>query len=350
MERNYTSLQSILDSDFDTIIDVRSPAEFALDHIPGAINLPVLNDLERAEVGTVYTQDSRFRARKIGAAHIFTNTAAHVAGPLAHYDGSWRPLIYCWRGGQRSGSFGYLLDQIGWRAKIIQGGYKAYRALVHQTLYKDPVSHRIVLLDGNTGTAKTELLQRMAARGHQVIDLEGLAGHRGSLLGNLGPQPSQKSFESKLASQLCRMDPARPILIEAESSKIGERIIPPMLWSAMRTAPRIEITAPVAARAEYLTRIYNDLWQDDLELLRLLEPLQSIRGEAVVARWRAQIADANMNGLACSLMTDHYDPAYLKSRSARGSKILSRIHTEGLKDSDLNRMTDALAASLDEVV
>jgi tRNA 2-selenouridine synthase len=349
MERIYTSLQSILDSGFDTIIDVRSPSEFALDHIAGAINLPVLSDLERAEVGTIYTQDSRFRARKIGAAHIFTNTAAHVAGPLAQYDGSWRPLVYCWRGGQRSGSFGYLLEQIGWRAEVIQGGYRAYRALVHDVLYSEPVSHRIVLLDGNTGTAKTEILHRMAALGHQVIDLEGLAGHRGSLLGGIGPQPSQKAFESEIAGQLCRMDPNRPILIEAESSKIGERLIPPMLWSAMRAAPRIEITAPVAARAVYLARIYDDLWQDDLELLRLLEPLHSIRGDAVVARWRAKIAEADKIGLACSLMTDHYDPAYQKSRAVRGSKIMSSIHTDGLEDTDLTRVTDALSEALAKI-
>ncbi|MGB1034867.1 MAG: tRNA 2-selenouridine(34) synthase MnmH, partial [Primorskyibacter sp.] len=243
MAHVYTSVADLFDHGCDTVIDVRSPSEYAEDHLPGAINLPVLSDAERAQVGTIYKQQSPFLARKIGAALVFQNAAAHIAGPLADHGGSWRPMVYCWRGGQRSGSFGWMLQQIGWRAQVLGGGYRTYRRLVKHALYDTAVPHRLVLLDGDTGTAKTALLHRLAARGVQVIDLEGLANHRGSLLGGLGPQPSQKAFESALAAALAQADPTRPVLLEAESNKIGSRIIPPTLWTAMRTAPRIEVKA-----------------------------------------------------------------------------------------------------------
>lgn len=191
-----SSLTQIAALGFDDIIDVRSPAEFAEDHIPGAINLPVLDDAERARVGTIYKQDSPFRARKIGAALVAANAARHLQGPLAERPGGWQPLVYCWRGGQRSGSFASILSQIGWRVELVSGGYKAYRSLVVAALYDQPFPCPVILLDGNTGSAKTELLHRLAARGVQVLDLEGLANHRGSLFGAMaGGQPSQKSVQ-----------------------------------------------------------------------------------------------------------------------------------------------------------
>ena len=123
---------------FDQVIDVRSPAEYAEDHLPGAISLPVLSDAERARVGTIYVQEDRFLARKIGAALVARNAAAHIEGPLADRDGGWRPLVYCWRGGQRSGAFTGILQQIGWRAETIAGGYRSYRRLVVAALYDSP--------------------------------------------------------------------------------------------------------------------------------------------------------------------------------------------------------------------
>jgi len=211
MPREFQSLAELLDHGFDTVIDVRSPAEYAEDHLPGAINLPVLDNEERAQVGTIYKQDSPFRARKIGAALVFHNAARHIETVLQDKPGGWRPLVYCWRGGQRSGSFAWMLAQIGWRAESIKGGYQSYRRLVYCTLYEGRVPHPLVLLDGYTGTAKTELLYILARRGVQVLDLEGLAAHRGSLLGEMAdPQPSQKAFETALAIELGRLDPARP--------------------------------------------------------------------------------------------------------------------------------------------
>ena len=242
MSRAFASVPEFLAHGFDDLIDVRSPAEFAEDHVPGAISLPVMSNEERARVGTIYVQESPFLARKIGAAVVARNAAAHIEGPLADRDGGWRPLVYCWRGGQRSGSFATILSQIGWRAETVEGGYRSWRRLVQGALYEGTLPHRLVLLDGLTGTAKTEILHRLDRLGTQVLDLEGLAGHRGSLLGGMpGGQPSQKGFETALATRLAALDPGRPVLAEAESSKVGDLALPPAIWSAMRAAKRIEV-------------------------------------------------------------------------------------------------------------
>ena len=143
----------------------------------------VLDDAERAEVGTIYKQVSPFTARKVGAALVAANAARHLQGPLADKPGGWRPLVYCWRGGQRSGSFASILAQIGWRVETIAGGYKAWRGLVVEALYDQPFPCPVVVLDGNTGSAKTEILNMLPGLGVQVLDLEGLARHRGSLFG-----------------------------------------------------------------------------------------------------------------------------------------------------------------------
>ena len=224
---------------FDMVIDVRSPSEFAQDHIPGAVNLPVLSDAQRAEVGTLYVQSSKFEARRLGASYVARNVGDHLAGPLADKGGRFQPLLYCWRGGMRSNAMAVVLREVGWRVTVLKGGYKTYRGRVSRALYDEPLGFQVVLLDGPTGTAKTEILRRAAALGVQTIDLEGLAEHRGSLLGALPgrPQPAQKLFESRLLAAIEGFDPARPILVEAESSKVGERVVPAALWSAMTAAP-----------------------------------------------------------------------------------------------------------------
>ena len=331
-----SSLQELLDHPFDTVIDVRSPAEYAEDHVPGAISLPVLDNEERARVGTLYKQVSPFDARKLGAALVFRNASDHIAGPLAHHDGAWRPLVYCWRGGQRSGTFAWLLKEIGWRSDVIQGGYKTYRRLVVDMLHHNPLPFRIVKLGGYTGTAKTELLPLLAARGVQVIDLEGLARHRGSLLGAMGDQPAQKAFESALAGQLCQMDPARPVLVEAESSKIGSILIPPSLWDAMKPAPMVEIEASLEARTAYLMRAYDDILSDTEALRDKLSPLKAHRGEALVAEWVGLSAAGDKRALTRSLMQDHYDLAYAKSVKALAPDVVARIRADGLTPQHLS--------------
>lgn len=347
MALDFPTLAALLNHGFDTVIDVRSPAEFAEDHVPGAINLAVLDNDERAEVGTIYKQQSPFLARKIGAAKVFRNAADHIEHRLMHHDGGWRPLVYCWRGGQRSGSFTWMLQQIGWRAEVVAGGYQTWRRLVNRYLYDDPLAHRLVALDGYTGTAKTELLHLMRARGAQVLDLEGLAAHRGSLLGGMAePQPSQKAFETRIASGLVALDPARPVLVEAESSKIGDRIIPPSLWAAMRVAPRIEIAAPVAARATYLARAYDDILSDGDRLRQKLRPLKAHRGGEVIEGWFALIEAGDKRGLTQALMQQHYDLSYEKSRRTIGAPVAALIQAEGLEPKQLDAVAVRIEATL----
>ncbi|WP_170410499.1 tRNA 2-selenouridine(34) synthase MnmH [Ruegeria arenilitoris] len=347
MALKFTDLPGLYAHDFDTVIDVRSPAEFAEDHLPGAINLPVLNNEERAQVGTIYVQQNPFLARKLGAALVFRNAANHIEHSLSHHEGSWKPLVYCWRGGQRSGSFTWMLQQIGWRAEVVDGGYRAYRRLVNRYLYDDPLPHRLVALDGYTGTAKTDLLLHLRARGVQVLDLEDLANHRGSLLGDMpGGQPSQKAFESALSAALCGLDPARSVVVEAESSKIGSLILPPSLWTALRTAPRIQVSASLEARTAYLVKAYDDILSDTERLRDRLSPLRFHRGHDVVDGWLALIDAGDKRALTRALMEQHYDPAYAKSSKTRASKIIAQIDVAALDDAGLN----AAAARVEEIL
>ncbi len=342
-----TSLTDLARHGFDDIIDVRAPAEYADDHLPGAISLPVLNDEERARVGTIYKQVNPFTARKLGAALVARNAAAHLEGPLADRPGGWRPLVYCWRGGQRSGSFATILGQIGWRVETLAGGYKVWRGLVVRALYETPFPASVVVLDGNTGTGKTDILLRMRALGAQVIDLEGLARHRGSLFGAMpGGQPSQRGFEGRLALEIAALDPARPVVVEAESAKIGNVRLPPGLWKAMQAAPRIAVTAPPAARAAYLTRAYADLTADAARLAAIIESLRPLHAAEVIAGWLALAAAGEFAPLAEDLMARHYDPRYLRHR-ARGGAAQVELTAETLDPEALEalavRAVEALA-------
>ncbi|MCE6959117.1 tRNA 2-selenouridine(34) synthase MnmH [Cereibacter sphaeroides] len=315
-----SDLALLIDHGFDDVIDVRSPAEWQEDRIPGAINLPVLDNEERARVGTIYKQVNPFSARKIGAALVARNAARHIEDTLADRTGGWRPLVYCWRGGQRSNSFAMILGQIGWRVEVLEGGYKTWRGLVVRELYETPIRPRVVVIDGNTGSAKTELLAHLAAQGVQTLDLEGMANHRGSLFGaRAGGQPQQRGFESALAVALSRLDPARPVVVEAESSKVGDLRLPPGLWKAMQAAPRIEVSAPVAARAAYLVRAYRDLVADGVRLARVIDLLRPLHPAKTIEGWLLMAASGDHETLAAELMERHYDPRYARHRDRSGA-------------------------------
>lgn len=330
---------------FDEVIDVRSPSEFAEDHVPGALSLPVMSDDERAKVGTIYTQIDPFQARKIGAAIVARNAARHLEGPLSDREGGWRPLVYCWRGGQRSGSFGVILRQIGWRTDTVEGGYRSYRRLVVRLLHDDPLPWRPVLIDGNTGSAKTALLQHLQAEGAQVVDLEALADHRGSLFGGLaGPQPAQKMFESRLAAALVRLDPARPVYLEAESNKIGNLLIPGSVWKAMLIAPRVEIAAPLDARAAHLIDTYAELTADPGAVGAILDKLRPYHAADRIADWHTLATGRDFHRLCTELMRDHYDPRYAKS-SARKAAAVGRHDLPDLTEATLRRTAQQLIAA-----
>ncbi|MDQ8027693.1 MAG: tRNA 2-selenouridine(34) synthase MnmH [Brevundimonas sp.] len=303
---------------YDAIIDVRSPGEFAEDHIPGAINLPVLDDAERIEVGTLYVQTSKFIARRTGAAHVARNIARHLETSLSDRGGGFKPLIYCWRGGQRSTAMATIMDQVGWPVSQLQGGYQTWRRLVASELYPSEGSDsglKLTLLDGFTGTGKTEVLARLAAGGAQVIDLEALAEHRGSVFGVTGiAQPSQKQFETRLHAALESLDRDRPIIVEAESSRIGNLTLPPLLWRAMKTAPRIQLSAPLPSRVEHILNSYGSTDPEVLDAA--LARLPRHHSKDTVQGWRVLARDGRLAELATELITQHYDPAYRRGAIA----------------------------------
>ncbi len=298
---------------FDDVIDVRSPGEYVADHIPGALNFPVLDDAEHAEVGTVYHQEGAFIARKVGAAYVSSNIGRHLREYFAGKSKEYRPLVYCWRGGQRSASLATVLSQVGWRVALLRGGYKTYRRHVRRELEALPRMFSYRLLAGATGTAKTRLLHALAARGAQVLDLEGLARHRGSVLGREGPQPTQKHFDSLLLAALDQFNPAVPIWIEAESNRIGDLYLPPALWAMMRASDGVVVQMPIVARVRHLLAEYSHLLADGEGLKTRLRLLTTRRGARQIVQWERLIDYAEWDALVTSLLAVHYDPAYLES-------------------------------------
>jgi len=298
---------------FDEVIDVRSPAEFALDHVPGALNCPVLDDAERARVGTIYAQVSPFDARKLGAALVSKNIARHIEERFRDRDRNWRPLVYCWRGGQRSAAMAHVLRQIGWDAATLAGGYRAYRREVVAKLDVLPSRFRFVVVCGATGSGKSRLLAALAGTGAQVLDLERLASHRGSLLGELPgePQPSQKMFDSLLWDALARFDAGKPVFVEAESKKIGQLQAPAKLLERMREGRCLRLEVPVAERVRFLIEEYQHFLAEPSVIRQKLRGLTSRHGRAVVDRWIASIDAGAWRELVADLLVTHYDPSYL---------------------------------------
>jgi tRNA 2-selenouridine synthase len=331
---------------YDMIIDVRSPSEFADDHIPGAINLPVLSDNERAEIGTLYKQSSPFEARKAGAALISRNIARHLDQDLRHLPVDWSPLIYCWRGGQRSGAMARICSEIGWSV------HKSYRRAVQHDLTALAGELHPIMLDGATGVGKTLILSALTGHQTQSLDLEALAAHRGSVLGAMPdqPQPSQRLFESLLCDAIQRLDRTRPVIIEAESSKIGQIHIPDALWKAMLPAPSITITADITARVQYILRDYGHIIDDPAVLTKLVHGMVRRHGYAVTSEWSALIADADWPGLVTHLIQTHYDPAYAGSTKRRHQRVnLGVIHMETLTDKDINQAAASIAKIINAI-
>lgn len=300
---------------FDEIIDVRSESEYAEDHIPGAVNCPVLNDEERARVGTIYKQVSSFDAKKIGAALVSANIARHLSERLADRPRNWHPLVYCWRGGGRSGALAHVLQQIGWRTGRLDGGYKAYRRTVVADLAALPQRFTWLAVCGLTGTGKSRLLRALAASGAQVLDLEALAAHRGSVLGNLpdAPQPTQKMFESLVWKTLHGFDTKRPVFVEAESKKIGSLRVPDALIDAMWRSECVQLEAPMRLRVEMLKDEYAHFIADTTALCGKLDCLAGLHGQKMIDEWKQLARAGRWDELTEKLLVQHYDPAYTRS-------------------------------------
>lgn len=303
------------DARFDEVVDVRSPAEFALDHVPGAINCPVLDDEERARIGTLYVQDSPFVARRLGAALVARNIARHLEQQFAAKPKGWRPLVYCWRGGQRSAAMTTVLRQVGWDARRLLGGYKAYRGAVVAGIAERVPQFRYRVICGFTGSGKSALLTQLQRLGAQTLDLEQLASHRGSLLGSVPgePQPSQKMFESRLWQALQLLDSARPVFIESESRKIGNLRVPEALIAKMWQSDCVWLEAATTVRVTRLLADYHHFTEDAVTLCQKLDCLVSLHGHDRVNNWKEAVAAGRWPTFVSRILEEHYDPAYWKS-------------------------------------
>lgn len=300
---------------FDAIIDVRSPAEFALDHIPGAVNYPVLNNDERIEIGTLYKQVSPFAAKKLGAALVSRNIANHLEHSLLEFPREWRPLIYCWRGGERSGAFTHILNRIGWKAMQLEGGYQGFRRTVIDGLEQAAKDFSFEVICGMTGSGKTRILQELKVLGAQVLDLEALAIHRGSVLGNEPniEQPSQKGFETNLWNAFQSLDQSRIVFVESESKKVGGVHIPDQLMEKIRNGLCIELRSSTQTRVSWLLREYHHFLSDTDSFKHKLGLLTSRYGKEQIEQWNEAIDAGNFDSLVEELLVMHYDPSYQSS-------------------------------------
>ena len=308
---------------FDTIVDARSEDEFALDHLPGAVNWPTLNNAERHEIGTIYKQVSSFEARKRGGAIAARNIGNHIERNVLEKPRDWTPLIYCWRGGQRSGSLSFVLSQIGFRVTLIEGGYKAFRAALVADTSRLATAFDYRVVCGSTGSGKTRLLSALARRGAQVLDLEALADHRSSVLGAIPgvAQPSQKAFDTRIWDVLRRFDTGRPVYVESESRKVGNVAVPSALMDAVRQGPCLNLVLNSAQRVALLMEEYNYFARDVSAFCDRLDVLTELRGKEVVASWKASLHSGNIEAVVQDLLVLHYDPGYLNSMQRNFSKF-----------------------------
>ena len=327
-------------AEFGSVIDARSESEFAEDHLPGAINWPSLTDVERHQVGCDYVQISPFAAKKRGAAMVARNIAGHIEREVLTKPKDWQPLVYCWRGGSRSNSLATVLSLIGFRVHLVEGGYQRYRNAVLAALDDWPARFEYRVVCGPTGSGKSRLLQALRAQGAQVLDLEALANHRGSVLG-LVPgqvQPGQKQFESRVWDQLRRFDPARPVFVESESKKVGDLRVPLALIECMRNAPCLQFELGLDARVALLIEDYPFFVSDTAAFCARLDALRASRGHAVVNAWQLAARECRTPDVVRELLVGHYDPNYAASM---------RRNFAGMAEPRLVLAWDGSAASLD---
>ena len=320
---------------FSVVLDARSESEFLLDHLPGAINTPVLNDDQRREVGTIYKQVGGFEAKRIGAALVARNIASHLEQRFAQHGRHWRPLIYCWRGGNRSGALATVLARIGWHVTVLEGGYRAYRQMVNEQMATLPARMTWRVIAGRTGSGKTALLRELGHCGAQILDLESLANHRGSVLGAVAneSQPAQKWFETQIWQTLRQFDPAKLVYVESESKKVGQNHVPEELIKAIRSSPCISINADMPTRVQHLTAEYPLFVENSILLKSKLASLVELHGRDRVSRWHELIDRHSTGELVEDLLGNHYDPSYDRSiqrnfKQIADAKIVNLVSAE----------------------
>ncbi len=312
---------------FSAIIDARSPGEFSLDKLPQAINWPVLDDQERELIGTMYKQIGSFEAQKKGAGLVAANIAKHIEEKVLDLPRTWQPLLYCWRGGKRSGSLSTVLGAIGFKVHLLEGGYKAFRSAVIEDLPNcvEPLKFQVIC--GPTGSGKTLLLNKLKEQGAQVLDLEAIANHRSSVLGKLPGthQPSQKAFETTLWFELSRLNADRWVFVESESRKIGNLNLPESLIHKMRSSACIDLQMPTPERVKLLLDEYSFFVKDSDLFSTRLQALLPLLGKEVLNRWQEWIIEGNTPNVVEELLSLHYDPAYTGSISRNFAQFKSAL-------------------------
>ena len=298
------------------ILDVRSPGEYAQGHIPGAVSFPLFSDEERAQVGTCYKQEGRDQAVELGFEIVGPKTVNFLR-KAKQLTPDKQIRLHCWRGGMRSLSVAWILEMGGLQVSLLEGGYKAFRQWVRAIL---AMPKPIQVLGGMTGSAKTEILNALAFQGDQVLDLEGLANHRGSSYGALGmpPQPSTEHFENLLAMAWNKFHTQSPIWIEAESRHIGSCRIPTELFEQMKQAAALEITKSIEERLTLLVKIYGQANPDDL--ITATERIRKRLGGQRTQEAIALIREAKLKD-AVAILLSYYDRAYQHDLDRRRQQI-----------------------------
>ncbi len=307
-------LHDALAGRYALVIDARSEREYAEDHVPRALNLPVVGNEEYAEVGTTHRTD-KHRAYLIGVSYTLRNMSRAIDDLVTQYPKDARILVYCFRGGKRSKLWLDSLATIGYRVDRLPGGWKAYRAWVREQLEDVPRRFRYKVLCGPTGCGKTRLLTALGEVGAQVLDLEGLAQHHGSLIGDLPgvPQPTQKWFDSLLLDRLRTFDARRPVWVESESKKIGAIQLPDALLESLRAGEVIAVQAPMPERVKLWREDYGHFEADPDALIAKLKYLRPLIGGEEFAQWEELAQERRMPELFQRIMEAHYDPAYARS-------------------------------------
>jgi tRNA 2-selenouridine synthase len=313
-------------SDHIPMIDVRAPKEYLQGHIPGAISMPLFTDDERAIVGTTYTKTGPEEAMLKGLEIVGPKMKDFVfeAKRLAANNGI---LVHCWRGGMRSGAMAWLFSFSGIKTSVLTGGYKAYRRYTRESFSEGPV---IRILGGMTGSGKTEMLHHLAAMGEQVLDLEGLANHKGSAFGALGQedQPTNEQFENNLSKKWLSLDPAKPVWIEDESRNIGKVIIPDLLFEKMSRAEMIFLDVTFEERVKRLVAEYGSF--GEAELLAIIEKISKRIGGDVAKAAIISLQNADLVKTV-SIVLNYYDKTYAYGISKRERNKVLKIHAEGLE-------------------
>ena len=305
------------------VLDVRTPGEFAHAHLLGAINLPLFTDEERAVVGTMYKQVGRDAAIAWGWAQVQPRLVELVDQARSLVP-DLRAVVHCARGGLRSRSVAWLLTQAGMEVVTLRGGYKSIRRRV---LAINDAPYHLMVLSGHTGSGKTAVLQQLAARGEQVLDLERLANHKGSAFGALGeaPQPSNEFFENQMASVLAALDPKRRIWVEDESLRIGNCAVPAAFWNRMRASIVVRLEIPAAARLAFSLATYGQ--HDVAELKDAVRRVEKRLGGLRVKQANQFLNDGKFAG-AAAIMLDYYDQCYSHSLAKRVSGVIIRVPVE----------------------